>query len=150
MSVDKETKPSYVGFTLTNDEEIIKKAVKYAEEEGINSKENELLSLNSLNGKTDVDEYYYNEKDNEISISGSYSVFGGEATFYISIPLSDAVLIDILATSVKRLNKLKTVLEAIRWKKTVYLCDNCKSELQYNEYYYLVLKRIIGTRKKTK
>ena len=114
MSVDKETKPSYVGFTLTNDEKIIKKAVERAEEEGINSKENELLSLNSLEGKTDIDEYYYEEKDNEINISGSYTVFGSEATFYISIPLSDAVLIDILATSIKRLNKLKTVLEAIR------------------------------------
>ena len=33
-------------------------------------------------------------------------------------------------------------------KKTVYSCDNCKNELQYDEDYYLALKRKLGTRKK--
>lgn len=114
MSVDKETKPSYVSILLTKDEALFKKAEQLAEEDGLNTEESKMLSFNSSNGSLNTEEYYYNDRDNELNISGYLQLNDGEVYYNVTIPLSDAVLIDILSHSIKRFNKLKTALEAIQ------------------------------------
>jgi len=114
MSVDKETTPSYVSILLTKDEEFFKKAEELAEEEGLNEEGKKNLLFNSVHGNLAIEEYYYDDKENELYITGELTPTNGEIFYTISIPLSDAVLIDILSHSIKRFNKLKTALEAIQ------------------------------------
>ena len=114
MSVAKNIKPSYMSATLVKDEKLFKKLEKRAEEEGLNDKETKYLAIYDDFGNANIDEFYYEEDDNELTLSCSLVTTHGDLTFYIVVKLPDEVLIDLLSASVKRLNKLKTVLEAVR------------------------------------
>jgi len=114
MSVAKNIKPSYMSATLVKDERLFKEAEERAEEEGINDEETKYLALYDDFGNANIDEFYYEERENEFTLSCSLITNKGDMSFYIAFELPDEVLIDLLSTSVKRLNKLKTVLEAVR------------------------------------
>ena len=114
MSVAKNIKPSYMSSTLTKDEKLFKKLEEKAEEEGLNDEETKYLAIYDDFGNANIDEFYYEEKENEFTLSCNLVTTDGDLSFYISFELPDEVLIDILSASVKRLNKLKTVLEAVR------------------------------------
>lgn len=100
--------------TLVKDEKLFKKAEKRAEEEGLNDEETKYLAMYDDFGNANIDEFYYEEKDKELTLSCNLITTDGDLSFYISFELPDEVLIDILSASVKRFNKLKTVLEAVR------------------------------------
>ena len=69
----------------------------------------------TLEGHTfEMDEYYFDPKENEISFSGMMTSEEGDSFISVSIPLSDSILIDILQYSIKKLNKLKTVMETMK------------------------------------
>jgi len=117
MAVDNETKPSYLSIAIMDDVELLKKSRKAAEENSLNDNDEKQkwIYLNSdEDATTDGVEFYFEPNDNELNITCSLNIYGGRADITINIPLSDAVLIDILEHNIKRLNKLKTVLEAIR------------------------------------
>jgi hypothetical protein len=114
MSIAKDIKPFYMSATLVKDEKLFKKLEKRADEEGLNDEETKYLAIYDDFGNANIEEFYYEEKDNEFTLSCNLTTTDGDLTFYISFELPDEVLIDLLATSVKRLNKLKTILEAVR------------------------------------
>lgn len=113
MSVDKNTKPSYLSITFEDNDEfkaILKEGRKLAEDEGQNSAEDKSIYLRPNN--LDIEEYYYDADDNEINIS---CLFGkNNDSLYLSIPLSDEILIDILSAGIKKFNKLKLALETLK------------------------------------
>jgi hypothetical protein len=114
MSVGKNIKPSYMSATLVKDEKLFKKLEARAEEEGLNDEETKYLAIYDDFGNANIDEFYYKEEENEVTLSCNLITTDGDISFYIAFKLPDEVLIDLLSASVKRLNKLKTVLEAVR------------------------------------
>ena len=119
MGIDKETKPTYVNIILDKNPKYLKTLSDQAEEDGQNetSKDEEprnRLSLTMDKHSFDMEEYYFDENDNEIFISGTMKSSEGESYVCITIPLSDIVLIDILEHACKKLNKLKNVMESLK------------------------------------
>ncbi|MEA3430344.1 MAG: hypothetical protein U9R08_03650 [Nanoarchaeota archaeon] len=110
MNVDKETAPSYVNITILDTKNHIESMRNEAIENDINEKDKKWLQLMSEN--LSGEEYYF--EDGEIQISSNAITKNGEAQVYLNIKLSDTVLIDILEYSIKRFNKLKSVLETLK------------------------------------
>ncbi len=115
MGIDKETKPTALNIVMDNTSDYINELKKQADEDGQNDeKDKNKISLNLDKHSFDMDEYYYDEEDNSIVISGGMTSSKGESYVYITIPLSDIVLIDIMQGAIKKLNKLKTAMESLK------------------------------------
>lgn len=116
MNVDKETQPRWINIVLDSNPSYFNELKRQADEDGQNEndegKERIAITMDKHSFKTD--EYYFDEEKNELVMSGTLKSENGETYLAISMPLSDAVLIDILHHSIKKLNKLKTALEAIK------------------------------------
>lgn len=118
MGVDRTTPLSFFSITVDNRPQYIKDLIKQANEDDQNNtsiiKERgcNAFSITSGGHSFKTDEYYF--EDNEITISGEAISPNGKTNIYLSIPISDEVLIDILANSMKRLGKLKTALETLK------------------------------------
>lgn len=110
MNVDNKTAPNYVNICISNTKEHIKEMTKLAEENGINDEEKSYMQFDSNN--CTGNEYYF--EDGEIQISCEAVTEKGNASIYLNIKLSDELLIDILHHSIKRFNKLKSVLETLK------------------------------------
>jgi len=118
MNIDKETIPTYLNVVMEDSASFIEQLRKQADEDGQNESldadEKKKLSLTLDTGAFDMEEYYFDSSDSEIVFSGNIVSSVGKTWVSFNIPLSDMVLIDILEHSVKRLNKLKTVLETLK------------------------------------
>ncbi len=115
MGIDKETKPTMLNIVLDNNPGYIKELKEQANEDGQNDeKDSNKISLTLDKHSFDMGEYYYEEDDNEIMISGTMTSTKGSTYIFITIPLSDIVLIDIMQGAIKKLNKLKTAMESLK------------------------------------
>ena len=113
MGIDNETQIKYFNIVIDDNKQYLEQMRKKAEEEGQNDKDKK-LSLSSDLHSFSTDEYYFDENDNAIVFSGELISDVGKSYIYMSIPLSDIVLIDILQQAIKKLNKLKTAMEALK------------------------------------
>jgi len=114
MGVDNETTPNYVNIVIDDNSKLLQAMRNRAEEDGQNDEDLKKLSLVDDMFSFDNDEYYYEVNDNEIVFSGSLSSPDGDGYISINLPLSDELLIDILQGAIKRLNKLKVAMEALK------------------------------------
>ena len=110
MGVDNTTSAKYVSIHIENKKEYLKKALEQAKENDIE----ENLSFSLDTHSYEPEEFYYDVDDNEIVLSGVMKNTDGETHIYLSIPLSDTVLIDILTGSLKKLGKLKSAMESLK------------------------------------
>lgn len=113
MGIDNETTPNYINIVLDNKTMYIKSLKKQADDDGQNDSGDNKISVTSEKHTFQTDEYYFDERENQLYISGNMVSKSGETYVSISMPLSDTVLIDILAHGIKKLNKLKTALESL-------------------------------------
>jgi hypothetical protein len=110
MGIDKETIPTSIWVSIDNKEEYIKQLLKNSKE--TQDSKNQLLL--TLDGHSfEPSEYYFEESDNEIVISGELISPNGKSYIGINIPLSDTLLIDILQHAINKLNKVKTFMECM-------------------------------------
>ena len=114
MEIDKETQPSYINIVLDDNPQYLKVLKEQANEDGQNDEKEKRLSLTLDKHSFEMEEYYFDESDNSITISGSMKSTKGESWVSFSIPLSDKILIDILEYSTNKLKKLKTALETLK------------------------------------
>ena len=117
MEVDKESKPSFVWIQLDDTPEYLKSMRKTAENEldssTIKEEGKKLLILNETH-TFETDEYYFDEGEKNIHLSGTLKSSNGNSYMSVDIPLSDIVLIDIIQHAIKKLNKLKTAMESLK------------------------------------
>ena len=110
--IDRKTVPSF-SIWFKKDREFLNRLEK-AHVELVGEKEHDekpQYVLGDEIGTLNTEEYYFAEDDCSLFYNGS---IGEDVYVSFEIPLSDEVLIDILAHSVKRLNKLKTALETLK------------------------------------
>lgn len=117
MPIDKETVPTFVNVVMNDNKKQLDELRKQAEEDSQNEEleegESKKLSLTADGRSVEVSEYYFER--GSIYYSAEMSTESGKRVWYsFEIPLSDAVLIDILEYSCKKLNKLKTALETLK------------------------------------
>jgi hypothetical protein len=116
MSVDKTTNMNYASICISDRQRLLD-AMRKNHSDNIGLEDHNAspeLWFNSDLGLIECDEYYFDESNNSIEYTGSAKMGEGTINLTVSIPLSDEVLIDILSHSVKRLNKLKNVLESLK------------------------------------
>ena len=107
MAIDKETKIENFSVTFEDNSKMLELGRGIAKDSGI---ENSIqLNEDSLvNPILNADEIYYEEGVLHICVDNP------QLNIYLDIPLSDKVLIDILNESIKKLNKLKLVMESLK------------------------------------
>ena len=119
MGVDKETVPRAINIVIDDKPNYLKELRAQAEEDGQNESlegdEPKKLALTDDKHSFEMEEYYFDDAldDNCINISGCMTSTNGKSFVYLTIPLSDVLLIDILQHSIKKLNKLKSVMESL-------------------------------------
>jgi len=115
--IDKETKAS-INIVIDDKPAYLQELRKQAEEDGLNdleppeAKSHLVITTDSQGWSTE--EYYFEDNNSSLMITGEVQSANGKTFVSINIPLSDGVLIDILAHSIKRLNKLKNVMESLK------------------------------------
>ena len=114
MTIDNTTKPTRINIVVDDKPKYLDFLREQALEDGQSEEDIKRMSITLDKVGFLTDEFYYDEGENEIHISGSLDSDKGESYISIDIPLSDVLLIDILTAGVKRLNKLKTVLEGLK------------------------------------
>lgn len=114
MGIDKETNPSWINIVLDDNPEYFESLRAQAEEDGQLEDGDKKISLTMDKHSFDTEEYYFDDADNTIYLSGLLRSETGESFVSICMPLSDTVLIDILQYSIKKLNKLKTAMESLK------------------------------------
>lgn len=113
MENDTKTVPSYFNIVLDGDEKYLCKLKKDADESDQNiEKGDNFLAINHEKHRLAPSEIYFEEGKLHIS----FDAISKEGSSYISleVPLSTEVLFDILGDSIKKFNKVKTVLEATK------------------------------------
>ena len=113
MGIDKETQPKHINIVLDNNPAYMKVLKDQAEEDGQNEDGANKLSLTTDKHSFQMEEFYFDDSDDAIFISGNMVSDKGESWVSVSVPLSDTVLIDILQYATRKLNKLKTALETL-------------------------------------
>lgn len=120
MGVDRETKPKFLTILVSENQKYFKELRAHADKEGFNDeysmKEKEYpdLLIGEDNHSLKIEEYYYDDSDSTLQITCTMEQAQGKTFFSIVMPLSDTVLIDILQSAIKRLNKLKTAMETLK------------------------------------
>jgi len=114
MVVDNTTKPSALSIQIEDSiaslEEMRKKAEEDCQNEDAEERGYKLMTLSEEHNSLNPSEYYFDDTNNEIHFNGEF----GKGFYYISIPLSDEVLIDILQHAIKKMNKLKLAMESLK------------------------------------
>lgn len=110
MGVDNETAPNYINIVIDDNAKYLNSLRKQAKEDGQEEKKLSISEGHSFN----TTEFYFDEKEQEIVYSGEATGTDGKTYVYLSIPLSDILLIDILAYGIKKMAKLKTALESLK------------------------------------
>ena len=116
MGIDKKTNLNYVCINIEDTKKHIDAMRKQAEEDGMNdaSENIKYLTLSDNDSSFNMEEYYFDEDSNDIQITGEIKSSVGTTMISLSVPLSDIVLVDILQHAIKKLNKMKTVLETLK------------------------------------
>ena len=114
MGIDKVTKPSSINIVFDDNVKYLNVLRKQAEDDGQNIDGFKKLVISDNMAVFETEEYYYDDTENEILISGNLQFQEGESSIFITLPLSNTVLIDILHGALKKYNKLKTTLEALK------------------------------------
>lgn len=114
MGVDHDTKPRFLNIVIEKNPAYLEILSKQATNDEQNEDGKEHLSLTLDKQSFRTEEYYYDADSNTIEFNGILKCSDGSTWVGISIPISDTVLIDILNSGVKKLNKLKTVLESLK------------------------------------
>lgn len=114
MGVDNETVPRWINVVLDNKPAYLKLLSEQAQEDGQNDDGAKKLSLTQETHSLTCEEFYYEERENELNITFSAYSTKGESFVSVCIPLSDTVLIDILQGGIKKLNKLKNAMESLK------------------------------------
>lgn len=115
MGVDKKTKIKSLTVIIDKN----KKLFDLMEEHNIRwsgedeHKKNPQLLLSEELGDIQTEEFYFDAETGCICFNGIADTPNGSFFVSFDFPLSDILLIDILQQSIKRLNKLKTVLESL-------------------------------------
>ena len=107
MAIDKETKIEKFNVTFANNSELLAKGKKLAEEYGVKNS----IQLNEENLESPIltaDEIYFEEGVLHICIDNP------QLNIYLEVPICDSVMIDILSEQIKKLNKLKLVMESLK------------------------------------
>jgi hypothetical protein len=114
MGIDKETVPTNVFISVTDNKEYLARARKEAVSMyGEKDKDCMPALLIDLDGHSfEMEEYYLND-EGVICLSGNLTSPEGKTYLGLNIPLSDTVLIDVLQYSIKKLNKLKAAMESL-------------------------------------
>jgi len=111
---DKETAPSYISFLFPDDPKFIKRMRDNYFVSGFGEEEEKKLFLNTDIISLSPGEFYFDSSNQELTINFEMNCSEGDSFGSMCIKLSDEVLMDILAYSVKKLNKLKTALETLK------------------------------------
>lgn len=117
MVNDRETAPNYVNLWISTNKKFLDECKKaYLEEVSEEeSKEDPRIVISSNDSfELQPGELYFNEDDKTIVCNFEMEHKEGTVLGSIVIPLSDLLLIDILQHTIKKLNKLKTVLETLK------------------------------------
>jgi hypothetical protein len=110
MENDKKTVPTYVNIILDDSPEFLDLLREQAEEDSQNEEGIKKLSLTIDKHKISTDETYFEE--GKIHIAFNLTSKKGDAYVCIELPLSQEVLFNILGESIKKFNKVKTIMEA--------------------------------------
>lgn len=115
MGIDK-TSIVTGSIVIDDNETYLNQLRKSSEIEGYNEQDIDKLLISSSDNEHTFKmcEYYYEEETNNIVISGVFKNSKNETYIGLNIPLSNEVLIDILTHSIKKLNKMKNVLESLK------------------------------------
>ena len=113
MGIDKETVFKYLSIWIEKDSKLLKKFEEASNEE-LGDEEPKQLLINDDLGSISTEEYYFDETNNCICYGGDLIINGKTISIFFNLPLSDIVLIDILQHSIKKLNKLKQVMENLK------------------------------------
>jgi len=103
---------------LDIDEKIFKSVEKRAKQDSIDRDPNDTERKNHLlfeNAKMGIDEIYIEDKSEELYVCGMLQCFGSELGWIsLTIPLNQEIAKDIIEKYIKKLQKLKTVIEATK------------------------------------
>jgi hypothetical protein len=110
MNNDRITVPVNINIVLDGDTKYLDKLKKQADEDSQNEEENNKLSITSEGHSIVPSEIYLEE--GKLHVSCEMVSKEGLTWVSLDIPLSQDVLFDILGDSIKKFNKIKTVLEA--------------------------------------
>jgi len=118
MGIDRETAPRFFYVAIDDNKKYLDALRKQAEEqgqnEGLEEGEPKSILLGDEGHSFEVEEYYFDEHDAELIVSGNMKSNEGKSFYSFAIPLSDIVMIDILNYSMKKLAKLKTAMESLK------------------------------------
>ena len=114
MSIDTITPPRYINIVLDDNPKYLNQLRAVAESEGQNEDGDKKISLTQEGHTFEMDEFDFDSKENEISFSGTMKGKDGDSYFSLAIPLTDSILIDILHHSIKKFNKIKTLMETMK------------------------------------
>lgn len=105
---------AYIRFEKDTFESVMKRA----NQEAIDNDPNDEATKNELlfhSAEIRTDELYMEEKSDELVVSGSLWAFGKELGWTtLKIPLNQEIAVGIIERYMKKLGKLKTVLEATK------------------------------------
>lgn len=116
MEIDKETNLTYLNIVIDDTKEYIEKLRKQAKEDdqnyGIGEGEPKKLSIREEGHSQEISEIYF--EDGKIYFSGEMISTSGKSYVCFELPLSQGIIFDILGESIKKFNKIKTVIEATK------------------------------------
>lgn len=116
--IDRKTQLKALFITIPDSKKFLESMKKHAEKEGLNSekkpKETKDLLLTDDIGSVETDEYYFDSDEKQIVYNGTLHTADGDSYISFYLPISDVTLIDILNYALKKLNKLKTAMEALK------------------------------------
>ena len=112
MENDRSTIPDYINIVVENNPAYIKKLEEQADSDSQNDEESNIIkfSIREDGHKVTPDEIYF--EDGELHISCNLISKEGSTYVCLEVPLSQGVLFDILGESIKKFNKIKTIMEA--------------------------------------
>jgi len=106
MNIDNKTKARFVYITISKNEKYLKKLEDRAVKEGL-SKAHRNLKITLDDHVYIPQELYYDTRDNELTIYANLRCKDMDCGTFIGIgiPLSDAVILDILKATLERIKK---------------------------------------------
>lgn len=116
MGIDTTTELKNVAIVFENNKEYLKKLLEESKVyfDGMEGWENNYVIHSGNHRPFRMMEYYFDEEENSLKVSGEMESEEGWTSIGFELPLSDTVLIDILNHAVKKLNKLKAAMENLK------------------------------------
>lgn len=115
-NVDKNNTATYVSITISDNEKQLNQMREDANATFGATSEDKVLFVNSMDGYSILPDEIYLDLDSQPEIRCSFIMQGtnGKIEGTVDVPLTDELLADILAYGIKKLNKLKTAMEALQ------------------------------------